>query len=125
MQITKPPHPPTANAGGTYIACTNETFNLDGSKSFSVDASYGVIITVWDWELKFIQPLQFNDLHGVKPATSFATAGTQNIGLRVTDNSDSIFHAGNLTGTDFTTAAIWDCGCFATYERGQSQTRLA
>jgi len=113
VRITNPPHPPTANAGGPYIACINEVFTLDGSKSTDVDIPLGDSITAYGWELNFIQPLNFTDATGVKPTTSYPTAGRKDIGLQVTDNSAAIFGGQNLTDQNFTTADIWNCGCFS------------
>lgn len=113
VQITAPPHPPTANAGGPYLACANETFTLDGSKSTDVDiAAFGDSITAYGWELDFAQPLDFDEATTVTVQQSYSTAGKKDIGLRVWDNSKAIFGtADNLFDTNFTTADIWTCGC--------------
>ena len=111
VQITNPPHPPTADADGPYMACTNENINLDGSGSFDIDESLGDSIIAYGWETDFVQPLDFNDATGVSAVGSFPTAGTFDIGLRVTDNSAAVFGGSNLTDEDFTTAKIRDCDC--------------
>jgi len=114
VRITNPPHPPTSNANGPYLACINEVFTLDGSKSFDVDQPLGDSIIAYGWELDFAQPLDFDEATGVKPTTSFATAGKKDIGLQVTDNSAVKFGGPNLTDRNFTTADIWNCSCFTT-----------
>jgi hypothetical protein len=116
VRITAPPHPPTANANGPYLACINEQFTLDGSKSFDVDtAQFGDSLTAYGWELDFAQPLDYDEAVGMKPITSFATAGKKDIGLRVWDNSKALFGTNdNLFDSNFTTADIWNCSCFTT-----------
>jgi PKD domain len=117
IRITVPPHPPTANAGGPYWVCTNKTLQLDGSKSYDSDASYGDSITAWNWELNMVAPYDFLEAAGASPAFVWTYGnGIKNIGLRVTDNSAVIFPGlgPNLTDDNFTTVNAWDCSCFGT-----------
>jgi hypothetical protein len=119
VSVTVPPHPPTANAGGPYWVCANESLQLDGSNSYDIDtAGFGDSITAYGWELDFAQPLDFNEATGVKPSVNWTYGtGTRNIGLRVTDNTAAIFpNSGqpNLTDDNFTTINAWDCSCFGT-----------
>ncbi len=128
INITNPPHPPSAEAGGPYMVslCAGDALTLDGSASF--DPNEGVheagcatcpddTITAWDWDLT--PPLTgFNDESGeivtITPGTYFA-AGDHNVGLRVTDNTAEAFPTSgdpNLTDTDFSTVAVSDdCLC--------------
>lgn len=113
VRITNPPHPPTANTGGPYLACVNESFQLDGSKSFDIDAALGDVIKAYGWELDFVQPLDFDEATGVKPTVGYAAAGKRDVGLRVTDNSSGLFPPSpDLTDQAFSTVDVWDCSCF-------------
>ena len=115
VTISNPPHPPTSDADGPYMACTNESLTLDGSGSFDIDAGLGDTITAYDWELDFAQPLDFGDATGVNPSTSYTSAGTFDIGLRVTDDSSNIFGGSDLTHDDFTTIDVRDCDCVSNF----------
>ncbi len=109
VEITNPPHPPTADAGGPYLACLNESVTLDGSASFDVDESLGDSITAWEWELN-PPPFDYDDASGETVTTGYTSEGLFDIGLRVTDNSANIFGAPeNLTDEDFTTVLVMDC----------------
>ena len=66
VEITIPPHPPTADAGGPYLMCTAEEFLLDGSSSFDIDAGDSETgqppfdaLTSYEWELDGISPFDF------------------------------------------------------------------
>jgi hypothetical protein len=129
IKITNPPHPPAAEAGGPYMTslCAADSLILDGSASY--DPNEGTheagcstcpndTITAWDWDLT--PPLtEFNNLTGetitFAPGTYF-TAGSHNVGLRVTDNTLLAYPGSgdpNLTDTDFATVAVYD-GCICT-----------
>lgn len=126
INITNPPHPPVADPGGPYTVslCSNDSLKLDGSKSFDQDeGTYEAgcttcpndTITAWDWDLT--PPLTgFNDVSGEMPTitpAAYFTAGTHNIGLRVTDNTALAYpHSGqpNLTNAAFTTVDV-KAGC--------------
>ncbi|MFA7060974.1 MAG: hypothetical protein WC156_09170 [Pedobacter sp.] len=121
INITNPPHPPVANAGGPYVVttCSNDSLILDGSKSFDQDEGQhetncttcsNDTITAWDWDL--IAPLTFDVINksGKVPSltaadiTSFFSVGSQNIGLRVSDNTALAFPGSgqpNLTNANF------------------------
>jgi hypothetical protein len=126
INITNPPHPPVANAGGPYMVsmCAADTLALDGSKSFDQDAGLFETgctncppdgITAYDWDL--VAPLTFAsiDKTGMKPTLSAAeilatfTAGSQSIGLRVTDNTALAYPSSgspNLTNAAFGTVDV-------------------
>lgn len=129
VEITNPPHPPSAEAGGPYMTslCAADSLTLDGSASS--DPNEGTheagcttcpddTITAWDWDLT--PPLTgFDNKSGetvtFTPAAYF-TAGSHDIGLRVTDNTALAYPGSgdpNLTDTDFATVAVYD-GCICT-----------
>gem|GEM_PF-5230295 len=84
------PLPPVADAGGPYSANEGEIIQFDGSASTDPDGS----ITTYAWD--------FGDGaigSGVGPVHSYATAGSYNVSLTVTDND-------GLTATAQTTATI-------------------
>jgi hypothetical protein len=117
VTISNPPHPPTADANGPYLACVNENVALDGSGSFDIDEGTSLsgnppfdTIIAWDWELN-PPPFNYDDASGETATGQFASAGLRDIGLRVTDNSALAFGGPNLTGEDFTTAKIFECNC--------------
>src|SRR5690606_23315286 len=119
VEITIPPRPPTANAGGPYLVCMNEEFALDGSGSFDVDEGTSEsggppldTITAYGWELDSISPFDFDEAVGVNPIVSFATLGIRDVGLRVSDNTALAFPTAqqpNLTDSDFGTVNVVDC----------------
>ena len=111
---TIPPYPPTADAGGPYIACVGQDVHLDGSGSFDVDGAQGDYIQSWDWEVDAAVPYDFND--GVTGAhatitNGFATAGQHNIGLLVKDATSIVFPTllkPDLTNVNFTTVFVFN-----------------
>ena len=119
VDITNPPHPPTSDPNGPYLMCVNEPFTLDGSGSFDINEGTSLggsppfdTITAWDWELDFVQPLDFADAAGQTVGHAYASAGLRDIGLRVTDNSNASFGGGpDLTNDAFTTAVVTNCDC--------------
>lgn len=111
VAITNPPHPPTADANGPYLACTGEPIQLDGSASYDIDQPLGDSITAYGWELDFEQPLDFADAAGINASVIFSSAGMKDVGLRVTDNSASIFGGPDLSDDAFTTARVLACDC--------------
>ena len=130
INITNPPHPPVANAGGPYAVttCSNDTLTLDGSKSFDQDEGQheagcttcpNDTITAWDWDL--VPPLTFDTINksgkivslSAADIASFFGLGSQNIGLRVTDNTLLAYPGSgqpNLTNAAFGTVDVKD-GC--------------
>jgi len=103
IEITIPPHPPVSKPGGPYIVslCERDTLTLDGSASFDPDegqhqagcaACPNDTITAYDWDLDGA-PFNYDSKHGKMVAlgtgftTYFASAGSYNIGLKVTDNT--------------------------------------
>ena len=124
INITNPPHPPVANAGGPYTVstCGNDTLSLQGGKSYDQDEGQheagcstcpNDTITAWDWDLK--DPLTFDVINktGKTPAAfniaSFFTVGSQAIGLRVTDNTALAYPGSrqpNLTNAAFGSVSV-------------------
>jgi RHS repeat-associated protein len=121
IEITIPPRPPTADAGGAYLVCLNESFQLDGSGSSDVDEGTSEsgappfdTITSYGWELDSVSPFDFDEATGLNPTTSFASLGVRNVGLRVADNTALAFPTAaqpNLTDSTFDTVNVVDCGC--------------
>jgi hypothetical protein len=104
IEISNPPHPPVANAGGPYMVslCEGDTLTLDGSASF--DPNEGEheagcttcpddTITAWNWD--WTDPLTGYDdasgetvtLDSADIALAFGGGGVFNVALRVTDNT--------------------------------------
>lgn len=131
INITVPPHPPVANAGGPYMVslCPTDSLTLDGSKSFDPDQGNcsGTNcspdhITAWDWGLNQQHLNDFNDKHGSMVTLSAAdiatyfTAGLNSAALRVTDNTLLSFPGTsgtpnpNMTDANFATVQVYSCG---------------
>lgn len=114
VQITIPPHPPTAVVGGPYVSVVGEPVHVDGSGSYDIDAGLGDAIIAWEWESDFIAPYDFSEAVGaaaVLPA--FTTAGHKDIALRVTDNTAAVFPTAgqpNLTHTAFGRVMVYKPG---------------
>lgn len=125
INITNPPHPPVADAGGPYMVstCAGDSLALDGSGSYDInegDHEDGCstcpddTITAWDWDL-LGAPYDYTDASGetvtVDPAD--LVLGGNDIGLKVTDNTENAFPTspdGNLTDEDFAVATVYE-GC--------------
>jgi hypothetical protein len=73
--------PPTANAGGPYIAQPNETIILDASGS--TDPDNAIVLYEWDTD----GDGDYDDVFGVNPPIKEGTEDSRLIGLRVTDAS--------------------------------------
>lgn len=129
IKITNPPHPPVAKAGGPYMVsmCSNDTLKLDGSQSYDPNEGEHEAgcptcpddsIIAWDWDLT--PPLTgFDDETGElvtlnsAAIASYFTAGTHDIGLRVTDNTALAYPTSgqtNLTHSNFGKVRV-DAGC--------------
>ena len=114
VEITIPPHAPTADANGPYLACIDEPIALDGSGSFDIDVGESEsgnppfdTITAYAWDLD--GDLVFDDAVGATPTTTYTALGTFEVGLRVTDNTAAAFPSAgqpDLTDTDFTTVEV-------------------
>lgn len=119
LDLTIPPHAPTANAGGPYQVCVGDPLTLDGSGSFDVDEGQSEVgaaevdtITNYEWELDGVSPFDYAEATGVSTSTTFATVGIADVGLRVTDNSSVSYPSASLvdlTDTDNTFVAVADC----------------
>ena len=119
LDLTIPPHAPTADAGGPYNVCVNDTITLDGSNSFDIDegqmeaeAAEADTITAYEWELDGVSPFDYAEAAGVSTDVTFTTVGIASIGLRVTDNSALAYPSAsevNLTDTDNTFVVVADC----------------
>ncbi len=109
INVTIPPHPPTAVPGGPYLGVVGEPVQFDGSGSFDVNESLGDIITAWGWETDFENPRDFDDAIGEKASYTYNQEGTFDLGLRVTDNTEVVFPQSgepNLTHDAFTKVTI-------------------
>jgi opacity protein-like surface antigen len=121
LDLTIPPHAPTAISGGPYRMCAGETITVDGSGSFDIDEGNSEndaepfdTITAYEWELDGVSPFDYAEAAGVMADVTFATSGVRNIGLRVTDNSELAYPSSgdpamNLTNTDNTQVLVADC----------------
>lgn len=129
IQITNPPHPPVAVTEGPYMVslCSEDTLAFDGSGSYDPDegqseAGCGTCeadtITAWDWDLTGA-PWEYNDESGevldlgTGFVSYFGTAGSYDVGLRVTDNTALAYpgsQSANLTDEDFSPVDVYD-GC--------------
>lgn len=114
VRTTVPPFPPSADAGGPYVACVGQSIQLDGSGSFTVDAASGNFIRSWEWETDLVVPLDFDDgVSGARPVlgSGYPAAGVYGLGLRVR-NANSIvypsFGLPDLTAEDFTSVYVYD-----------------
>jgi len=130
INITNPPHPPVSQPKSPYMIslCSGETLTVDGSDSYDPDegeheAGCGACpddaITAWDWDLTGA-PFDYTDATGetvalsdADIATYFGSAGTYDIGLRVTDNSYEAYPSAtprtNLTDEGFAQVQVYDC----------------
>ncbi len=127
IQITIPPLPPTANAGGPYTFCNQAVpWILNGSASTSPDlgqsqgAGFPVnYLTSYNWNLGGT----FNDLVSTTPTVNATSAlsskapGTYLVQLEVTDNTALSFPAsglGNLTSAPASTSVTLQGNCACT-----------
>ncbi|MBC2711711.1 MAG: hypothetical protein HGJ94_12220 [Desulfosarcina sp.] len=135
INLTTPPHPPVAVAGGPYMVslCEGDTLTLDGSASWDINTGqsesgnppYDAIMS-WAWDLGGA-PWDYADASGetvtVNPS-DFLSVGANSIGLKVTDNTVNAFPGSgqeDLTDEDFTTVTVFDnCGSCDLYARAKS-----
>ena len=114
IQTTVPPYPPTADAGGPYVACAGENVQLDGSGSFCVDAASGNFIQSYDWEVNYQVPVTFNQgVSGVQAVITngYPSAGSYTIGLQVENANSLVYTNFNLpdeTADAFTTVYVYN-----------------
>ena len=120
LDLTIPPHAPTAVSGGPYLVCAGDMLTVDGSASFDIDegnsesglAADADGITAYEWELDGVSPFDYAEANTAIAQVTYATSGVRNIGLRVTDNSAIAYPSGslvNLTNTDNTQVIVADC----------------
>nr|WP_319494737.1 hypothetical protein [uncultured Desulfobacter sp.] len=126
IEVSNPPHPPVADAGGPYMVstCAGDSLTLDGSGAF--DPNEGIhetgcadcpddTITAWDWDIDGA-PFDYTSASGetaIISDTTGLTPGVVNIGLRVTDNTASAFPGSgqsDLTDEDFSSMTVYE-GC--------------
>ncbi len=113
IQTTVPPYPPTADAGGPYVACAGEDVHLDGSGSFCVDAASGNFIQSYNWEVNYQVPVTFNQgVSGVQAVITngYPLAGNYTIGLEVKNANSLVYTNFNLpdeTADAFTTVYVY------------------
>jgi RHS repeat-associated protein len=114
VHTTVPPFPPTADAGGPYVAATGEDVRFDGGGSFDIDEGLGDFIRTWDWEVDYQMPLDYADgVTGVRGifVGGYPTAGKKDVSLRVTDATSLVFPELGIpdqTNVDFTTVQVYD-----------------
>jgi len=144
IEITIPPHPPVSKPGGPYLVslCESDTLTLDASASFDPDEGQHQAgcatcpddtITAYDWDLDGA-PFTYVSGHGKVLAlgsgftTYFATAGSYNIGLKVTDNTALAYpNSGepNLTDEAFGVVQVYNPGpCQVTATPGCQAIKL-
>jgi hypothetical protein len=126
LDLTIPPHSPTALAGGPYEVCAGDTLTVDGSASFDIDEGTSEpvdpgdppnpddFITLYEWELDGASPFNYAEATGVTADWTFDTVGVADIGLKVTDNSALSYPSSgdppaNLTDTDNTFVTVANC----------------
>ncbi len=114
VRTSIPPYPPTADAGGPYVAAINQDVHLDGSGSFTVDANSGNFIQSWAWLADYQLPLDFSQaILGERPviAGGFSKSGPHPVAMRV-KNANSLTYPGlgleDLTSDAFTTVFVYD-----------------
>jgi hypothetical protein len=134
VNLTLPPHPPTADAGGPYMVslCAGDSLTLDGSGSYDIDEGQSETgsapfdtITSYKWDINgapwvYDVPagpgsspnVTVTSGYGVNPDGS---ARTVQIGLQVTDNTLLAYPGSqqpNLTNEDFTSLTVYPgCAC--------------
>ena len=114
VETTTPPYPPTADAGGPYVACAGQDVHLDASGSFCVDAAAGNFIQSYDWEVHYQVPVTFNQgvsgVHAVA-TNGYPVSGNYTIGLQV-KNANSLVYTNfalpDETADAFTTVYVYD-----------------
>ncbi|MDJ0807552.1 MAG: PKD domain-containing protein [Gammaproteobacteria bacterium] len=107
--IDPPPAAPTADAGGPYTGIAGQAVAFDGSGS--TDSDGNIVSYAWD----------FGDGttgSGVSPSHTYASAGTYNVTLTVTDND-------GLTDSAATTATIDPPPAAPTADAGGPYTGIA
>jgi uncharacterized repeat protein (TIGR01451 family) len=121
VEVTIPPHPPTAVSGGPYTVCVGVATTLDGSDSFDINEGTSETgnppfdtITLYEWDLDLASGAPFDSIDetGATPSHTFATEGVFDIALRVTDNTAAAFPTAaqpDLTNTDSTTVNVVTC----------------
>lgn len=142
VNLTLPPHPPVANAGGPYMTtqCANDSLLLDGSASFDIDEGESEsdnppfdTITAWEWDLDNA-PWDYVNASGETVAldaagiASYFSVGSKQIGLKVTDNTEAAYPGSgqsDLTGEGFGTVAVYDdCLCTLTARAKLNKVQL-
>ena len=121
IQITVPPHPPTAFVGGPYLSTEGETVQVDGSGSYDIDQPLGDRIVSWEWEADFTPPYDFGEASGqIASLPPFTGAGRHDIALRVTDNTATVFPTAatpDLTHVDYGEVMVYKTGVTDLYAR--------
>ena len=114
VETTIPPYPPTADAGGPYVACAGQDVHLDGSGSFCVDAAAGNFIQSYQWEVNYQVPVTFDQgVSGVQAVITngYPVAGAYTIGLEV-KNANSLVYTNfalpDETADAFTTVYVYN-----------------
>lgn len=145
INITDPPHPPVSRPKKEYWVslCSGDTLALDGSDSFDPDEGQhqsgcagcpNDTITAWEWDLNGA-PFTYTDGTGeildlgAGFGTFFPTAGSYDIGLRVTDNTAASYPASmqaNLKDEAFSKVVVFaGVACDLTATGGCDSVHLA
>jgi hypothetical protein len=123
INVTHPPHPPVARAGGPYLMCIGEHGILQAGASSDIDTGHSETgeppfdeITAYDWDLNLQTGAPFDeiDVQGAHPTVRFFTAYTRDVALRVTDNTALAYPSSgrpDLTDSAATTLSVVDCAC--------------
>ncbi len=103
VTIAEPPHAPYAEAGGPYQAVTGFRVTLNGGGSYDIDPTDFITLYEWDFDLD-----ETPDLVTTSAMTNhaFATAGTRNIALRVTDSGVMNGNTNLVSEWDYTTLDV-------------------
>ncbi len=129
INITDPPHPPVSKPGGPYLVslCNGDTLTLDGSASYDPDQGLhqsgcstcpNDTVTAWNWDLDGA-PFTYTSASGKifnlgsGFTTVFPSAGSYDIGLKVTDNTLLSYPASgqqNLTDQAFGKVLVYKAG---------------
>ncbi len=138
VNLTNPPHPPVADAGGPYMisTCVGDTLTLDGSGSWDIDEGesesgnppYDEIMS-WEWDLQG-SPWDYTDASGeivtISDPSTYLDVGLNNIGLKVTDNTMEAYPTSgmpDLTDEDFTIVTVYD-GCICNLAARPKRTKV-
>lgn len=138
VDLTTPPHPPVADSGGPYMVslCAGDSLTLDGSGSYDIDEGQSEsgsapfdTITQYEWDLNgapWTYPVDALDNEIFVVDSSGFSAGTVQMSLRVTDNTELAYPGSQVedkTDEDFTSLTVYPacepCGLAAYVKSGK------